>query len=419
MQRLTFEERCQFVLAAAGTLFANGQSTAKVIDTAGRLAHELDLPARILVRWGEVQVQVDGRDGRSFSQEVTPKEFHMKRVADSSRAIFEVEAGRLAPEVGALALRGIARLPPSPTWLFALAAGAGATALAVILGVEPFAAAGLVLLSAVAGALLRRLLVYWSASVLLHTFCAAFLAGAVAGWATHQGLGAALSWLAVCPCMMLVPGPHFLNSALDLVTDRIPLGATRLIYALLIMLAICAGLFLALALLGAPLAVAPVERKIPLIADVLAAGTAVFAYCIFYATPLRMLPWPMAIGVLAHAVHWIAASALGLPSALGTLLACLLVGTILTPIAHRHHMPFAVIGFAAVASLIPSIHIFRSAGALAQIALDPRSVEDLLGVAVANGIWALVIILTMTVGIIFPKLFIEEMWERRRGQAPP
>ena len=52
----------------------------------------------------------------------------------------------------------ISRAAPSPTWLFALAAACGAVALAAIFGVEYFAAAALIFLSAGAGALLRRAL---------------------------------------------------------------------------------------------------------------------------------------------------------------------------------------------------------------------------------------------------------------------
>jgi hypothetical protein len=50
--------------------------------------------------------------------------------------------------------------------------------------------------------------------------------------------------------MVLVPGPHLLNSALDLVNGRIHLGAARLIYATLVIVAIVVGLLLGLALLG-------------------------------------------------------------------------------------------------------------------------------------------------------------------------
>ena len=50
--------------------------------------------------------------------------------------------------------------------------------------------------------------------------------------------------------MVLVPGPHFLNGALDLINGRVGLGAARLVYAGLIVVAISVGLLLGLYGLG-------------------------------------------------------------------------------------------------------------------------------------------------------------------------
>jgi uncharacterized membrane protein YjjB (DUF3815 family) len=60
--------------------------------------------------------------------------------------------------------------------------------------------------------------------------------------------------------MVLVPGPHFLNGMLDLITGRMNLGASRLIYAVLIVVAISTGLLLGLELLGVSLPVDPAGR---------------------------------------------------------------------------------------------------------------------------------------------------------------
>ena len=56
--------------------------------------------------------------------------------------------------------------------------------------------------------------------------------------------------------MVLGPGPHFRNGMLDLIRGRMNLGAARLIYAVLTVVAISAGLLLGLAVLGVSL---PVE----------------------------------------------------------------------------------------------------------------------------------------------------------------
>jgi uncharacterized membrane protein YjjP (DUF1212 family) len=113
--------------------------------------------------------------------------------------------------------------------LFTLAAGAGAVALALIFGLQHLDAAALVLVSGAAGALLRRSLAQFGANLFLQPFCAAFVAGIIGGLAVRYQLSSPLRLVAICPCMVLVPGPHVLNAALDLLRGRVHLGAARLI----------------------------------------------------------------------------------------------------------------------------------------------------------------------------------------------
>src|SRR5262249_29530641 len=151
----------------------------------------------------------------------------MDRVAATMRAVEDVESGRLAPEAAMKAIGAISQAPPAPTWLFALAAAAGAGAFSGDFGGGAFAAALLIFVSAGAGAFLRRGLARLSGNVFIQPFCAAILAGIIGGLAVNYDLSSSLRLIAVCPCMVLVPGPHFLNGAIDLINGRIHLGAAR------------------------------------------------------------------------------------------------------------------------------------------------------------------------------------------------
>src|SRR5450432_1165242 len=416
---MTADERSRLILAFARVLYVNGQATQQTVSAAERVARALGLSATILPRWGALDLLIEDRQGIATAQiAADPAGVEMDRVASAMRAIDAVASGRLTPDAAMKEIADISRAAPAPTWLFAFAAAAGAVALAVIFGVQHLAAAGLIFISAGAGALLRRALGQLSPNLLLQPFCAAALAGIIGALAVRYELSSSLRLVAVCPCMVLVPGPHFLNGALDLVGGRISLGAARLIYAGLIVVAIVAGLLLGLALFGSSLPIDAAGRAIPLWQDVIAAGVAVAADGVSFSTPLYMLPWPIAVGMLAHALRWTAITQFGFGVASGAMVACVAVALILTPVARRSHMPFAAIGCASVVSMMPGVYLFRMARGLLQVASGSPAASDLLGTATADGLTAAMIILAMSFGLMVPKLMIDYLGDHLARAKP-
>ena len=410
---MTLEQRAGLILAFARTLYVNGQATEQTVDAAERLGQVLGLRVALIPRWGDLQLVAETENGAVVSNaEAVPASVEMDRVAQTMRAIDDIASGRLAREAASGTLATIARAPPAPTWLFALAAASGAVALAEIFGVRHLAAAVLIFVSAGAGAFLRRGLGRVSPNLFVQPFCAAVLAGAIGAIAVRWNLSSSLRLVAVSPCMVLVPGPHFLNGALDLINGRIALGVARSAFAGLIVLAICVGLLLGLACLGVSLPTDPSGRVIPLGEDVVAAGVAVAAYSVFFSTPLSMLLWPIAVGMAAHAFRWAVLSDLGLNVAAGALVACIAVALILTPVSRRKHMPFAAIGFASVVSMMPGVFMFRMASALWQITSDPQTTYEVVRATMFDALTAAIIILAMSFGLIVPKLVVDYVSER-------
>jgi uncharacterized membrane protein YjjP (DUF1212 family) len=405
-QSLSLAATLDLILQAGKLLFANGQTTERIICALNELAAAGAFKPAIFLEWGQLRVHLEnGFDSHSETISVEPAGVDMSKVNATMSLIHQVGEGTMDLAAARSALQKISASPPVLLIRFALLAAAGAVALGVIFGVDHPAALMLIALVAGAGACLRRWLAKLSHNLFIQPFCAALLAGIAGAIAVRLNLSSDQRLIAVCPCMILVPGPHLLNGALDLARARIPLGIARIVYATVVTLTISAGLVLGLACGGTGLAPGGASAVVPLGYDVLAAGVAVAAYGTFFNMSWSVLPIPIAVGMLAHGCRWGAITLAGVNPATGALIACLIVGIIMTPIADRLHLPFAGLAFASVVSLIPGSYLFRMGGGMAGLlAFGTKASPELFFQVMADGIGAILIVVAMTFGLVIPKV---------------
>jgi uncharacterized membrane protein YjjP (DUF1212 family) len=255
------------IALAATLLFAHGQTTERTVVAAERLGRALGVPVRVLPYWGELTVEIDGTPVSEIVP-AKPLGVDMGKVLAVAAVVDEVCSGTLRAEAARPAFVSAGRLPPASTVRFTLFAAVGAASLGVIFGALEVTSLVLMALSAAIGALVRRWLSGLSGNPLIQPLSAAAIAGAIAAVAGRLQLSDDIALLAFCPCMVLVPGPHFLNGAIDLARTRIALGLARLVYAGLIVLMICAGHLIGFTVGGATLSAAGPSAPVPLIADV-------------------------------------------------------------------------------------------------------------------------------------------------------
>ncbi len=401
---------------AACLLFINGQSSENTGGCITRLGAALGVKADLLLRWGEVVLFVEGHPAPIICK-AKPTGVDMGRVNAVLDVIAEVEAGRMDIVKADAALEAISRMPPVNVVRFATLAGAGASALGVIFGAHDPATIGIIFASAFFGALLRRAVTHVSGNPLLQPFVAALLAGVVGALAIQSGLGVDPRLVLVCPCMVLVPGPHVLNGTIDLARARLTIGSARLTFAGLLVLMICAGLLLGLTVADIDLPTTSSPVTVPWLYDVIAAGIAVAAYGTFFNMSWRMLPVPIIVGMTAHGAHWLLLD-WGTSIASASLAACFIVGVLISPLADRLRHPFAAFAFSSVVSMVPGVFLFDAAATLVELTAQGNSASPTLLVEGAvSGINALLIVLAMTVGLIVPKMVYASRQESRAKQA--
>ncbi|GAA2234355.1 threonine/serine exporter family protein [Herbiconiux moechotypicola] len=405
----------ELIVAAVTALHLNGAGADRTALRVGRLAAALGREVRLDLGWGRSIVGVrssaggdgGGGDGggvgrwAEFVVRGVPAAIGMNRVHAVDRAVAGVVRGTLDLAAARAALRAAAALPPVRLWLFVLACAVGATSLAVIFGADDPLELALVALAAGAGALLRRGVGRLGGSVFAQVALAALVAGLVGAVSLGLGLHSALVLAAVCPCMVLVPGPQLLNGSFDLAALRIPLGLARLAFAGVVLFSVGAGLVVGLALGGASLPVDPPAEAAPLWLDALCAGLAAVCYGVFYSAPLRILYWPFVVGAGVHALHWIAVELGHVPPALSAGVACLVAASVLLPVAERFDLPFSAIGFASVVALMPGVLVFRALSALTQLpSAAPAEAPLLLVGAVDDATQAVLTVFAMALGFV-------------------
>ncbi|MET0451204.1 MAG: threonine/serine exporter family protein [Mycobacterium sp.] len=405
----------ELILQTACVLHANGQSTAMTLVAVDRLNRGLGSAATLIPTWDAVFVRDTHTDRPMQLVAAQPIDMNMRRVAAVMRTVDDIERGVAGSRELRAVLSAAANVPPARTPVFVVACAAGAAGLSLVYGAPHWSVVAMVAAVAGLGGLVRRALLRAGVGILGQSFAAALVAGIAGVVASRLDPHTALGLVAICPAIVLVPGPHILMGAMDLLGLRVALGVARLSYAMLVLSAIAAGLIVGLGVGGQSLQLDSPGPHDALLADVVGAAIAAACFPIFYSMPYRFIVWPVTVGATAHALHWwvlnVAHGSLGTAA----LVSCAFVGIVLGAVAYFHRFPFAAVGFAAVVALVPGIYVFRALAGLVQ--LPSKASSTVISAIAADGATAAVVVACMAVGLTVPTGIRDALIARRERQS--
>jgi uncharacterized membrane protein YjjB (DUF3815 family) len=206
----------------------------------------------------------------------------------------------------------------------------------------------------------------------------------------------------IVPALMLVPGPHLINSAHDMLENYMQTGLCRLGLAMGILMATALGVVLGgwLTLGPAALSTSPSDTmRLTLPLDMVLAGVAACGFGAFYNAPWRVLWVSILCGMVGHGLRYVSLEHLGV--AISTLIACLAIGLISSAAARRMRLPFSAIAFAGAVPMMPGVFIYQSlAGAMRLSAAGTAADPALAAATLALSYKAVFVVGAMAIGLL-------------------
>lgn len=408
----------QLIRSCAEVLFTNGQSTKKLVHDLKLVTHKLGYESEIIPLWGGISIELDGSRSAKSNQtlilNIHPSGVQMNKVKLATLVINQFIAGTLSVEQTLKAIQEVNQSAPCSLTRFIAMSAIGAASLGVIFGIADLRLLSLVMLSAGIGALLRRLTAKVSTNLYSQVLVAALFTGGFGSFAhAYQFLPTSV-FLFLCPCMILVPGPHILNGVFDIARGDVGIGQSRLTYATAILLVICIGLVGSMNIHNQSLTQYAITDDLPLPYYLLAICGAVAAYGSFFSMSWRDLAIPIFIGVVAFLPRYYFTFIEGNSAVMGVFVASVVAGLMAALLASKTQLPFAALAFSSVVAMIPGSYLFRMADYLFnfyQMGINAQGQEGLL--ALNQGITALVIVIAISAGVIIPKLCVDHFLDKK------
>ncbi len=240
------QEVTRLCVESAVMLMQHGAESALVETVARRLGEALGVERIEVAIMANAITLTSLHEGRCITT-VRRNQDHginMHVVTEVQRAMLEAEEGRLGCADYRTRLAAI-RPYRYPRWLVALAIGLSCACFARLAGAD-LTSCAVVFVASSAAMAVRQQVAAFHFNPLVTFFVSAFVATSITGWAAILRIGATPRPAMAASVLLLVPGFPLINSVADMVKGYINTGISRGMMAILLSLATCGGILLAM-----------------------------------------------------------------------------------------------------------------------------------------------------------------------------
>ena len=329
----------------------------------------------------------------------------------------QVRSGVLEPAAALASLqRADVETPRHAPWAAVIMLGMGAAGLAGILGADTGAAA-VAALSTGFGLFARQWLHQRRFSLLAQPLVAALIGSVLGGLAIRLGWTRTPGLALIVPCLMLVPGPHFINGLLDLIENFLPMSLARLGLATGILVASSLGLLVGVELTQPNLPAMKEDFKnsqLNLLTDMTLAGVVTCGFAVYYNAAWPQIYLAVVGGAAGHGLRFLALEAgASLPTA--SFIGGLTVGVVAAWIAQTRKLPVAVIAFAGTVTMMPGLHIYSALQSARQIMRRPAEVDlSTIAGTLSYGLQSAAVVGSLGLGVIIAIRTMQHVLGHRR-----
>jgi uncharacterized membrane protein YjjP (DUF1212 family) len=411
----TMEEAAHLSLELGRLLLRSGADTAQVHDAVARFAAGLGYEARLLVTYHTLLLTMitDGDFRTKISRHVPAMNVDLAAVETLNRIEDETAAGRLDAAAAATRLDALEHGSASyPRWLGAATLGLTAASLARLFGGDWPVFAD-VFIAGTLATLIRQQLGLWHVNPLAIPFVAALAGGVIGGLGMKLYPGTTPELCLIAPGMILVPGVPLINGIRDAISNYMELSLARLAFAVLVVVAIASGLFVAAAMTGVSIPLSEPAPLLPIAEDALFSATATIGYVCLFNVPAR-LAWPCIVcGLCSHALRTALLHG-GLDIVSGTLIASMAAGLLAHIFTRNFGVPPAAFAFPGVVAMVPGSYAFRAAIACVQIMqVGDGSSVSLLAETTSLVILTVLLTASIAIGLAIPLTLPLNGWHRK------